>query len=288
MFSSPQLLLRFLSTQPSDQIESKNVVPFTDIPRYITPASNAGPIASGATSTITTQNVQLNQIPSKFMIAVRNPYGSSSIAQPSTFLTITSVSINLNNASGLLSSATQYDLWKLSRKAGSNQSWLQFKGSANRAGLNYVAGYGLSEIPTGGSLLVLDPAVSLSLPESLSNGSLGSYNFQAQITVKNQYGYAISPEVVIMCVNDGIMVTNQGTSTTYTGILTRQMVMDAKEMKAIPMTEEVRLVGGRFGDMGLVRHPQNRMNLRNAMMHLKQASPHVMASAKSFSHLLKK
>jgi len=288
MFSSPQLFLRFLSTQPSDQLESKNVVPFTDIPRYITPASNAGPIASGATTTITTQNVQLNQIPSKFMIAVRNPYGSSSIAQPSTFLTITSVSINLNNASGLLSSATQYDLWKLSRKAGSNQSWLQFKGSANRVGLNYVAGYGLSEIPTGGSLLVLDPAVSLSLPESLSNGSLGSYNFQAQITVKNQYGYAISPEVVIMCVNDGIMVTNQGTSTTYTGILTRQMVMDAKEMKAIPMTEEVRLVGGRFGDMGLVRHPQNRMHLRNAMMHLKQASPHVMASAKSFSHLLKK
>jgi len=287
MFSSPQLLIRFLSTQPSDLIESKNVVPFTDIPRYITPSSNAGAFASAQSKDITTQNIQINQIPSKFIVVVRNPYATSTIQQPSTFLSINSISVNLNNASGLLSSATQYDLWKIARKNGSNQSWLQFKGTANKVGLNYLAGgNGLSAFPTGGSMLVLDPAVDLSLPETLSNGSLGSYNFQLRLNVTNQYGYEITPEVVVICVNDGILVNNQGTSTTYTGILTRQMVMDAKEMKAIPMTEEVRLVGGRFGDMGLVRHSSKRHMM--PMSH-KSMSPmeHKMAM-KPFSHLLKK
>jgi len=258
MFNSPQLLLKFLSTQPSDLIESRNVVPYTDIPRYITPASNAGLIASGASTSISTQNIQLNQIPSKFVICVRQPYANQTIANPSTFLTITGISINLNNASGLLSSSTSYDLFKISRRNGSNQTWQQFSGFAQAIGTYGVGQNGTTAVPTGGSLLVLDPAIDLSLPETLSNGSLGSYNFQAVIQCKNQYGISIQPEVVIMCVNDGLLVTSQGVSTTYTGILTRQMVMEAKQQRSIPMTEEVRMVGGKFGDMSLVRHAYNR------------------------------
>lgn len=258
MFTSPRLLLKFLSTQPTDVIQPKNVVPFTDLPRYITPASNSQPFVSGQSGIISTQNIQLNQIPSKFMVCVRRPQSISTIANPSTFLTITSVSINLNNASGLLSSSTAYDLWKLSKKNGSNQTWAQFSGSAQQVPYDYSASQTVKQIPTGGSLLVLDPAINLSLPPSISNGSLGSYNFQINITCTNQYADIFTPEVCIVCVNDGIMCTNQGTSTTYTGILTRQMVLDAAKMDVIPMTEEVRMVGGRFGDMGLVRHAMNR------------------------------
>jgi hypothetical protein len=108
-------------------------------------------------------------------------------------------------------------------------------------------------------VLVLSPSLDCSLPESIASGSLGNYNVQFTLNVTNQYGYAITPEVVIICVNDGIMVTNQGTSTTYTGILTRQMVMDAKQMPSIPYTEETRMVGGKMGDMSLVRHGMNRI-----------------------------
>lgn len=260
MFTAPKLLLKFLSTQPSDMIESRNVVPYTDFPRYITPSSNALSVAPGATSTITTQNIQLNQIPSKFLISVRLPQSLQNIKNPSTFLAIKSISINLNNASGLLSSSTTQSLWKISRRNNSNQTWQQFSGFAQKTGTYGIGGQnGILSIPTGGSVLVLDPALDLSLPETLSNGSLGSYNFQATINIVNQYGYAITPEVVVVCVNDGIMVTNQGTSTTYTGILTRQMVMDAKQMPAIPMTEEYRMIGGKMGDMSLVRHAYNRM-----------------------------
>lgn len=258
MFTEPKLLLKFLSTQISDALESRNVVPYTDYPRYITPSSNAAAIPALGTATLTTANIQLNQIPSKFLISVRLPQSLQTIANPSTFLTIRNISINLNNASGLLSSSTTQNLWKISKRNGSNQTWQQYSGVAQRVGAYTAGNYGITNTPTGGSVLVLDPALDLSLPETLSNGSLGSYNFQAQVTVFNQYGYQIQPEVVIVCVNDGIMSTNQGTSTTYTGILTRQMVMDAKQMSAIPTTEEVRMVGGKMGNMSLVRHAYQR------------------------------
>jgi hypothetical protein len=296
MFTSPRLYLKFLSTQPSDMIESRNVVPYTDFPRYITPSSNTAQIASRGTSTITTQNIQINQMPSKFIISVRLPQALQTVANPSTFLTITSVSINLNNASGLLSSSTAQNLWKISRRNGSNQTWQQFSGLAQKLNGYGAGAYGVTNVPTGGSILVLDPALDLSLPETLSNGSLGSYNFQAQITVFNQYGYAIQPEVVVICVNDGIMVNNQGTSTTYTGILTRQMVMDAKQMPSIPMTEEYRLVGGKMGNMSLVRHPHHRFHhlhkfvgkhLEKMMPMVPHASHLVRTNKHHLSHILK-
>lgn len=289
MFGEPKLLLKFLSTQPSDMIETRNVVPYTDYPRYITPQSNTANILAGQPARITTQNIQINQMPSKFLIMVRLPQSAQSIRNPSTFLTIRSISINLNNASGLLSSSTQQNLWKISRRNGSNQTWTQFSGFAQQIGTYGIGGQkGIKSVPTGGSLLVLDPALDLSLPETLSNGSLGSYNFQATIDVTNQYGYAITPEVVVVCVNDGIMVTNQGTSTTYTGILTRQMVMDAKQMPSIPSTEERRLVGGKIGDMSLVRHGYNRMPELQKYIgkHLEKVMPFVPTARSGVKHHL--
>jgi hypothetical protein len=226
-------------------------------------------------------------MPSKFLICVRLPVALQTVSLPSTFLTITNISINLNNASGLLSSSQAVDLWKISKKNGSNQTWSQFSGSAIKAVVPAVAGDdGFVVVPTGGSLLVLDPAINLSLPETLSNGSLGSYNFQANITVKNQYGFAIQPEVVVVCVNDGILVNNQGTSTTYTGILTRQMVMEAKSMKAIPYTEEVRMTGGRMSDRSLVRHGYDRLN-KFVAKHMDKALAQVPQAKHRLSQILK-
>jgi len=40
--STPTLLLKFLSSQPSQQIKSKNVVPYMDYPRFLTGSANTG------------------------------------------------------------------------------------------------------------------------------------------------------------------------------------------------------------------------------------------------------
>jgi hypothetical protein len=250
--SVPTLLIKFLSTQASDIIKSKNVVPYTDFPRYITTNTSLCPAflnGVGAPSAVVqrSQNLQLNQMPSKIIVCLRKPMSGQSFLDSSTFLTITNVSVNLNNASGLLSSASQEDLWRLSARNGSNQTWAQFSGLATKVG-SYVGANGVQLVGTGGSMLVLNPAYDLSLPDFIAPGSLGNYNLQMQITCVNQYGVNITPEIVIVCVNDGILTTQSGVSSTFTGILTKEMVLSSKSMVATSSAVEQRMVGGKMLD----------------------------------------
>jgi len=205
-------------------------------------------VAAGATQTITSSNLQINQIPDLFLINVRIPMSQQTVQNTSSFFTINNISINLNNQSGLLSSASKYDLWRMSMKNGSSQSWEEFNGSALKA---YVSQPTASAklVATTGSLLVINPAYDLSLPDYISSGSLGNYNFQFQCSVTNLYDVSIQPEIIITCVNSGIFTTQQGVSAAYTGILTKEMVLSAKssQQASAMMSEEVsRKVGGKL------------------------------------------
>jgi hypothetical protein len=243
--TTPRMLFKFLSVQPSDLLNTKNVVPYTDLPRFITSASNTTAIPAGQVKTIQTSNLQLNQIPSKFVIVVRKPMNSLTAKDANAWLAIQGVSINLNNSSGLLSSASVFDIYRFSKRNGSSQSWSEFSGQAwNNKVVGGVVNGAL--VATTGSVLVIDPALDLSLPDWLSNGSLGNFNLQMTLTCANQFGETITPEIVIMCVNDGLMTTTQGVSSIYTGILTRELVMSAKSQPAVSSAEEQEQVGGRM------------------------------------------
>lgn len=245
--STPTLLLKFLSSQPSQLLKSKNVVPYMDYPRFITGSANTSSLAAGASGTVISSNVQLNQIPSLLIINVRKPMATQGANDTSGFLKINNISINLNNQSGLLSSATAYDLWRMSVRNGSTQSWTEFSGMANA---NIAAGTG-SIYSMIGSLLVIDPVMDLSLPDYISSGSSGQYNLQFSVGVTNQYAETFAPEMVTICCNSGIMVTNQGTTSTYTGLLTKSMVLEAKAQKSISSEMNAKLIGGSMFNRGL-------------------------------------
>ena len=253
--ANPAMLLKFLSTQPSDLIETKNVVPYMDFPRYLTSSSNTTSVAPQASVALTSSNLQINQIPDLFVINVRKPMSQQTIRDASVFFTINNVSINLNNQSGLLSSASQYDLWRMSVRNGSTQSWREFSGVANVA----VGGTGKGAVVnTTGSLLIINPAYDLSLPDYITCGSLGNYNFQFQMgatnTVSAVGGANITPEICCICVNSGILTTQQGVSAIYTGIITKEMCLAAKsrqQASAMKSAEISRMVGGNMLNMPL-------------------------------------
>jgi hypothetical protein len=253
LFSSPTLLMNFLSTQPTQLVPSRVVTPYIDYPRYISSSfSNASIPAfpsSSSTTTIQSQNIQLNQLPDYFFIVVRPQMANQTIKQSASFLTINNISINLNNVSGILASATQEDLWKMSIDNHSTQSWLEFSGQAsnnsNTTGLGDLVG-------TTGSILVLSPALNLSLSNMLSNSSIGQFNFQFNIGVTNNLGETVTAEVLVITANSGMFVTSMGSSSIFTGLLTKQLVLDASEKQSenpIQSSMISRLVGGKMGNM---------------------------------------
>jgi hypothetical protein len=242
--ASPQMLFKFLSSQPSDLIATKNIIPYMDFPRYLTSSANASAVTAGSVATLTSSNVQINQIPDLFIINIRKPMSSQTAKDANAFFKINNISINLNNQSGLLSSATAYDLWRMSARNGSTQSWAEFSGQASVGGVQKA---------TTGSLLIISPAYDLSLPDYITCGSLGNYNFQFTVGVTNQLGETITPEMVTICANSGIFTTQQGVSSIYTGILTKESVLDAKskqQSSAVKSAEVKRMVGGSFWNLG--------------------------------------
>jgi len=253
--SNPAMLFEFLSTQPEDLIETKNVIPLLDLPRYLTSSSNTVTVAPQGTATLTSSNIQLNMIPDYFIITVRKPMSQQTIQDATANFTINNISINFNNASGLLSSASQQDLWRMSQKNNSMQSWSEFSGLAQST----VASTGVGAFKnTTGSILIINPAYDLSLPSYLTAGSLGNYNFQFQVGVTNTIsasgGASITPEICVVAVNSGIFVTQQGVSSAYTGIITKQMALDAKtrqQASAMKSSEIRRMIGGSMFNMPL-------------------------------------
>jgi hypothetical protein len=246
-FVGTRLLFNFLSTQPSDLIPVRNVLPYQEFPRYLSLSTNNPPIAPGATAVISSQNIQLNQIPDYFIIYARLPMSQQTIKDSASFLTINNISCNFNNASGLLASATANDLWRMSIANGSTQSWLEFSG---RATSTSVAGTGTGVlVPTTGSILILAPAMNLSLADYLSSGSIGQFLFQYNISLTNRTTATFQPELVVVCCNSGVFTTVSGSSNIYTGLLTKQMVLDAKEKRDVRPVEQAvyrRMVGGKL------------------------------------------
>jgi hypothetical protein len=282
-FTNATMLLNFLTLQPTDIKESKNIVPYLDFPRYLSNPTTNGALLAGESASYTTNNIQLNQVPDLILMCVRIPMQNQGIGNTSSFLTVNSLSVNFNNSSGLLSSCVASDLWRISQKNGSQQTWEEFSGAFNslvppfivnnfapNAQLPVQAGggnAGQSLVKASiGSLLVLSPAMNFSLPEWLSASSLGQYNFQATINVTNQYGFSIpNPEIVICCVNSGIMVTQNGVSSTFTGLLTKEAVLRARSEKPqsdMTSVQYERLVGGKLHHRG-VSHLKNMYNSSN-------------------------
>jgi hypothetical protein len=255
-FQVCQLLFTYLSLQPTDVVSTKNVVPYMDYPRFI---SNTSVAMQGfdpaqpnnlTVTKLTSNSIQLNQVPDKMIIVARIPMSQQTYQNTSSFLAIQQIVCNFNNASGLLSSATQVDLWKMSMRNGSSQNFNEFYGFASVATAEGAGVY----VPTTGAMLVLNPTIDFGLPNYLSAGSQGNFNFQFNLSVYNQFPNQFTPELVLICVNSGIMVTSQGVSSLYTGMLTKELVLKTNEEKAedpISTVEYQRLVGGKVSNMPL-------------------------------------
>ena len=157
----------------------------------------------------------------KVLIFVRKALGSQGTNDPDFFLPIRGISIQFNNHSGILSTATPQDLFRYSCEAGSNQSWEEFYGIANKANPNPTLGS--QPIPTTGSLLCLDFGKHINITEDYyAPGSLGNFQFQFNLQVVNQFisgnnATNTAWELVLITMNSGLFVCERGTSSSYTG-----------------------------------------------------------------------
>ena len=266
-FANTALLFTFLTPHPSDLMPARNIVPFYELPRYITsnlaalPASTYAAdartggivVTEGAGVEYTSQSLQLNQIPDKLILMVRKVLSAQNAGDPEACLPIDRLTINFNNNSGILASATRENLYSMSKDNGSQQNWYEFSGNATEVAGTITAPGTFKAVPTVGSFLVLEFGKDIQLVEDFyAPGSLGNFNLQVKLAVHNPNAYAYAAnelELVIITMNSGVFVNERGTSSTYTGILTKADVLEASDQVAYTHSDVKRMIGGGFLDM---------------------------------------
>jgi hypothetical protein len=259
-FSNPQLLMTYYTpnAQQLKKIGSTvNYHAYQDYSQRNT--TTLTQIATGATTTVTSNSIQLFSIPTRMYVFVRLPVTTSNYWNyTKSYLKINGISITFGNNSGLLSSANTYQLYEMSKKNGSTQTWDEFSGDAF---INNAGSGGVTRVPTIGSLLVIDPARDLGISLSQSNNSLGQYNLQISVGITNQFPFAITPELIILPEVDGYIKFDSGTSTKTLANVTQQIVLETKD-SAPTITDGAfeRMSGGsKLAKVGVIRRLLQKM-----------------------------
>ena len=249
--TSARLLMLFLTRQPSNLVSARNVLPFAEYPRYLT--SVATPIDAGQSKEITFQSIQLNSVPDKMIVVARKVLANQTPADADSFLPIKRVNISFNNKAGLLSGATQWDLWRMSVESGSNQTWAEYSGVAykgSQAGASSATALPVA-MPLVGSVLALEFGRHIELDDVYAPGSIGAFQLLFKVELENNTGLNIATdnyELVLITMNSGVFAIERGTSQTYTAILSRADVLAVSSRPQYSKSGLARLVGGGVED----------------------------------------
>jgi Sputnik virophage major capsid protein 1st domain/Major capsid protein V20 C-terminal domain len=252
--NQPLLLFQYLTPQMSDKANYMQRVlnyPYFNIERFPT---DLPALAAGASSTASSNNIQLNSIPSKMYAYVRN---TNSVMQanpflPDTFCTINSISIQWGNKNGVLASASQQQLYDLAVKNGFQGSWSAWSGlKLNAPALAAAAnGFGTANHQYSGlgSIIALD-TLDLGLDELDAPGKLKQLMIQLTVNYTNVSAASMTPTLYFVAISQGIFTLNNGQAYANIGILTSDDILNSRKQTGHMMlsyAEVRRINGGNF------------------------------------------
>jgi len=237
----------------------KSVVPYMEFPRFISqPLTTA--MAAGEVATLASQTITLPQIPDLLIIYVKpiadpastaidrslDPtlpqYGASYLpleCSVNGVRTVAPFSLNFDNFSGLLSSATSEQLYHMSAKNGLNMDWNTWSGIAKVS--NGAVG---SSVSTTGGFLVLKPGVDVTLQSGQASSLVGNFTLQFSVRVRNTFDFPIQPQIFVITANSGFLETIRGSSRIIKGVLSEQDIISAPLAPVGTGVGLARVVGG--------------------------------------------
>lgn len=257
--NQPTLEFIYISQNQNDlfPVDRPSTYPYFDINRYPTDISPI-PWNNLAPTQVTSNNIQLASIPRRMYIYVR-PRNSVLYTSPNltdTYYGISALNIQFNNRAGLLSGASQYQLYQMAVKNHCDMSWEQWSGQpvfstgAFSAGAGPIA-LGTNKHGTVGSIICIEFGTDIGLNEDEAPG----INLQSQLLVQAQV-YNCDPTLAhdatdltmyIVIVNEGsLTITGYGHAENQIGVLSRSDVLNARRNPFINYEKIQEVNGGNF------------------------------------------
>jgi len=203
------------------------VLPATSMyqfPSYQMFSQSIASIPAGTTN-VTTANIQINSmtVPSKIVVFVREQEVSRSITRPDRYAVITALQVQFNNRQPVFQGCNIRQLYNISRRNGNTQSFEVFSGQQ--------LDYSNANCWGAGSIMVIDPALDLNLPENLTVNSEGKYTVNIQVSYNNPSVDAINnPIAYAYCVSDKLLIRSGRSYNTNYLQYTEEQVLSANSM----------------------------------------------------------
>jgi hypothetical protein len=241
-FSGSRINVIFLTPPPQLPVPDVSSVSWMEYPRYI--SSQYSSLASGASTTLQSQNFVLPCIPDLLYIYARP--ASYDIDEADYHFPITNFSLNFDNFSGLMSSYTQQELYQQSVQNGLDMDYGLWSG---RARLVNAGATGSSVVATVGGGLLIKPGKDFALSAEQAPGLLSNINIQFQVGVENTTASAATPVLYMITINSGFFESSKGQSRILRGILNGADVLSAPFMATNASVQRI-VGGGIFSSLG--------------------------------------
>lgn len=241
----PTLLFKYVTPKELQFIPKSVVYPYFIIDRYPTDSNSA--FTPGQSQTLSTNNIQLQSIPRRMYIFARQRNSDLTYNSTDTYFSITGISVNWNNYAGLLSSASQEQLYALSVKNGCNMSWTQWSGGPSYS----MVGNNNNQYGTVGSVLALEFGTDIGMGDVDAPGLLMTNQLQMNVTVKNvnvgsNAPATITPTLYVVIVSEGTFTIENNRSVSQIGVISKQDVLDSKTSPLVDYHAIKNIYGGDF------------------------------------------
>ena len=239
----PCLFIKYITPQETQVLSPQMVLtyPYFDIQRY---ASNVGTIASGASTTYPSNNIQLSSIPRRMYVYVRQTnaelYGNA--RHTDTYAQINNISIQFMNKNGLLSSCNMEQLYDMSKKNHCNMSWTQWSG-----GPVYRPGDWATTMGTVGSIVCIEFATDIGLDSLDAPGKLAQCMLQVTVNFKNISDHAIDTVLMVVPILEGTFsIMGLGQASRNIGVLSSNDILYAQANPWVNYNDVQKVNGGDF------------------------------------------
>jgi hypothetical protein len=234
-----KFVCRYLSMHMSQvsKMNPRTLIPFDEYACYKT----IGERLVSTDMNINSNVISMRQIPDLIFLCVRPQYRDQSPFISNNFnFPLSNLNITFNNVVGLLSDHSPQDLYLMSRRNGSYQTWNEFRGVVK-------AGATSRECLSLGPIIVIDPSRDLGLSDFLSSSSLGQFSFQCSVKAEGAHvDFCTKYELVVMASYPGVQVIEKGVSQSISGLLNMEAVLDAKKngSSQVDYADVQKLAGG--------------------------------------------
>ncbi len=198
---------------------------------------------AGATQSFVNNAIQLSTVPKCVYIYACLPNNQKDYEATDSFFAINSISLQYLNTSGQLSSATSFDLYQMSVKNGSKQTWEEWQGRTQSIGLSTAS---ISYVPLCGGVLKID-AEDLALPSNVATGQNVNSQFQYTINITNTSASSKAVQLVTVFVYEGLLTVDMTNAvvTTQVGVIDTRDVIETRARGAwVPYSKQMDLTGG--------------------------------------------